>query len=222
MTHQAMTAGLAVLTAIYALSASSAARAQTTVRIPRINNQAPAPPPPVPASGNAAFAYVSTPSLRRQALESYLARIARKNPGRAKMLAADFSRTDADKFYQRLILNTGLKNYDVADALTAYQLTGWIIANNVKTMPPRSRILAARRQTAAILAKDPGMTNSAARGKAGEEFKLLTVTLHFGLLSARRSGHTKAYADEIAALFDETGPNPRSLTLTDTGFAARR
>jgi hypothetical protein len=54
---------------------------------------------------------------------------------------------------------------------------------------------AARRQTVAILAKNPGMANPTARGKAGEEFKLLTVTLHFGLLSARRSGDTKAYTD---------------------------
>jgi hypothetical protein len=222
MRNTVNTAILAALTGLTVLAASSPAGAQTTIRIPRINNQKPpSAPPSTPSPGNATFAYVSTPSLRKQALESYLARIAQKSPNRAKMLAADFSRTDADRFYQRLILNTGLKNYDVADALTAYQLTGWIIANGVKTMPPRSQILAARRQTAAILAKNPGMANPTARGKAGEEFKLMTVTLHFGLLAARRTGDTKAYANQIAALFSETGPNPRVLTLTNAGFARK-
>ena len=209
---------LAVLAGLTVLAAPSPSNAQTVIRIPRINNQK--PPSATPATTT--FAYVGTPSLRKQALESYLARIARKSPSRAKMLSADFARNDADKFYQRLIANTGLQNYDVADALTAYQLTGWIIANGIKTLPPRSQILAARRQTAAILARNASMANSTARGKAGEEFKLMTVTLHFGLLAARRSGNTKAYADEVAALFAETGPNPRTLSLTSAGFVPKR
>ena len=59
------------------------------------------------------------------------------------------------------------------------------------------------------------------RGKTGEQLKLLTVTLHFGLLSARRSGDAKAYSDDIAALFAETGPNPRTLALTNAGFVRK-
>lgn len=210
----------AVLVGLSAFVLPSAVGAQTVIRIPRIVNQT--PKPPATTARIATFAYVGTPSLRKQALESYLTRIGSKNPGRAKMLSADFARNDADKLYQSLIANTGLQNYDVADALTAYNLTGWIIANGIKTVPPRSQVLAARRQTAAILAKDPRMANLTVRGKTGEEFKLLVVTLHFGLLSARSSGDTKAYSDEVAALFAETGPNPRTLALSDTGFVRKR
>jgi hypothetical protein len=65
------------------------------------------------------------------------------------------------------------------------------------------------------------MANAAARGRAGM-FKLLTTTLHFGLLSARRSGHTREYADEGASLLAESGPNPRTLALTDAGFVRKR
>lgn len=215
MRHTLILPTLAGLTAI---GVSSGANAQTVIRIPHISNQK----PPATASSSTTFAYVSTPSLRKQVLESYLARIARKNPNRAKMLAADFARNDYDKFYQSLIAKTGLQNYDVVDALTAYNMTGWIIANDIKILPTRAHFLAARRQTAAILAKNPSMADSAARGRAGEEFKLLTVTLHFGLLAARRSGDTKAYADEIAALFAETGPNPRTLILSNTGLVRNR
>lgn len=211
---------LAVLAGLNVLAVASCAEAQTVIRIPRIVNQKQQPIARTPST--ATFAYVSTPSLRKQVLDSYLARIGSKNPSRAKMLAADFARTDADKMYQRLILNTGLQNYDVADILTAYNLTGWIIANNIKTMPPRSQILVARQQAAASLTKNPNMANSSARGKAGEDFKLMIVTLHFGLLSARRSGDTKAYADEVAALFAETGPNPRTLALSNAGFVRKR
>jgi hypothetical protein len=227
MKHTAILTALAGLT-IFA--ASSGANAQTVVRIPRINNQQtpaqtkPATTPNTPDPGNAAFSYLGTPSMRKQVQDAYLSRIGQKNPSRAKMLASDFARTDPDKFYQRLIQNTGLRNYDVADALTAYQLTGYIIANNIKTMPPQSQIRAARQQTARVLAKNPRMNDSAARGKAGEEFKLMTVTLHYGLLAARRSGDvkdTKAYSDEIATLFAETGPNPRTLVLTNSGFARK-
>ncbi|MES2463473.1 MAG: hypothetical protein V4671_23110, partial [Armatimonadota bacterium] len=186
----------AILTTLITAAAACTVSAQTTIQIPRIVNQRQPSTAAKPSAnlGNAAFSYVGTPSLRRQALESYLARIARKSPSRAKMLSADFARNDADKLYQSLIANTGLQNYDVADALTAYNLTGWIIANGVKTVPPRSQIVAARRQTAIILAKNPTMANAGTRGRAGEEFKLMTVTLHFGLLSARRSGDSKAYA----------------------------
>jgi hypothetical protein len=208
-----------ILAGMTALVTSSGVVAQTVIRIPRIVSSS--PKPPSAPSGSATFAYVGTPSLRKQVLESYLSRVAKKSPSRAKMLAADFARNDANTLYQSLIANTGLHNYDVADALTAYNLTGYIIANGIKTLPPQSHIRAARRQTAAILAKNPSLASPTARGKAGEEFKLLTVTLHFGLLSARRSGDTKAYADEIAALFAETGPNPRTLTLTNAGFARK-
>lgn len=151
-----------VLTGLTVLAASYGVGAQTVIRVPRIVNQ---PPKQTSTPQSATFAYVGTPSLRKQALESYLARVGSKNPSRAKMLSADFARNDADKFYQSLIANTGLQNYDVADALTAYNLTGWIIANGVKTLPPRSQIIAARRQTAAILAKDPRMASFTVRGK---------------------------------------------------------
>lgn len=218
MRHTSM---LAALTGLTVLAASSGANAQRVIRIPHIVNQKPPATAPAPTGSNAAFTYVGTPSLRKQALDSYLTRVGSKNPSRAKMLSEDFARNDANTLYQSLIRNTGLQNYDVADALTAYNLTGWIIANNIKILPSRSLILAARRQTAAALAKNPSMANYAARGKAGEEFKLLTVTLHFGLIAARRSGDTKAYADEIASLFAETGPNPRTLILTNAGFVRK-
>lgn len=205
----------AALTGVTVVAAAFGAGAQTTGS-PGIVKK------PASVLGNATFTYVSTPSLRKQVLDSYLAQVGKKSPERAKMLAADFSRNDADKVYQSLIANTGLRNYDVADALTAYNLTGWIIANNIKTLPPRSQIIAARRQTAAVLAKNPSMANGANWGKTGEQFKLLTVTLHFGLESARRSGDTQAYANEIANLFAETGPNPRTLALTDAGFVRKQ
>jgi len=210
----------AALTALTVVVVSSAAGAQTVVRIPRITNQKQAAPPT--RTGNASFTYVGTPTLRKQAMESYLARVGKNKPERAQMLAADFARTDPNAFYQGLISKTGLSNYDVADAMTAYNLTGWIIANNVKTLPPRSQILAVRRQVAASLASNPRLANRANWGPVGEDFKLMTVTLNLGLLSARRSGDTKAYSDEIATLFAETGPNPRSLVLTNAGLGPKR
>lgn len=173
-------------------------------------------------AGAARLSYSSTPALRRQALDGYLARASRQYPEAARVMSAQFAKHDYAAVYRSLIGGTGLRDNDAADAVTAYTVLGWQIANGYTDNLPPARIVAARRQIAAALAANPQLSSPATRPALGEEMKLLMVTLHAGWQSAQREGNLSRYADGVARLFrTQSGRDLRSLTLTDAGFSRK-
>lgn len=82
--------------------------------------------------------------------------------------------------------------------------------------------MAVRGQVAEGLAANPRFKDPATLAALAEELKISFVTLHAGWQSARREGTLPTYSDGVAALFARNGgPNLRSLTLADDGFAKR-
>lgn len=171
------------------------------------------------APNRASLAYESTPALRGEALQAFAARA--PDAAAAEAVRAAFAKHDYDKAYRGLIAPFGLAADDVADAMTAYLVLGWLIVNRADDPHPGS-VQAARDQIAETLADDPRYADAKGRGPAGEEFKLLFVATHAGWNSARKDGTLAAYEDGIARNLAMSGFDMKTLDLTGAGFTARR
>lgn len=181
-----------------------------------VRNSRPMSSAPVVSS----LAYRPTPALARATVDGYVRRLNGKNPEAARAVADQFGRNDYGAIYRRLVAPFGLRDGNAADALTAYTVLSWMIANNAGD-PGRGAVLAARNQIGSRLSVDPQLSTPRNRARAGEEFKLLFVTLHAGWQSARREGNLQPYADGVARLFQAQGTNLRALRLTRDGLVGR-
>ncbi|WP_342238458.1 DUF6683 family protein [Inquilinus sp. OTU3971] len=170
-----------------------------------------------PGRNAASLTYTSGTALRRQAAADYVARI--DDPEAAAAMRHQLEQHDYDRIYQGLTRPFGLAANDVADAMTAYTILGWIIVNGAGDPDPRS-VKAARDQIALGLAANPALRSAADRARLGEEFKLLFVTIHAGWQAARREGTLAEYGAGVAELFaTRSGLDLRRLRLTDRGLA---
>ena len=166
------------------------------------------------------LAYHPTKALQRQAEEGILHRLERKNPGAADALGQQMAKHDFGRVYTGLVGPFGLRDDDVVDIMTAYTALGYLIATGAPD-PSRASLRALRSRIAAQLAGDPQFGGEA-RGRLGEEIKVLFVNLHAGWQSARKEGNVEAYADGVNELFEQQGGvDLRRVVLTDQGFVAR-
>ena len=179
--------------------------------------------PPIPGATRDAtdFSFRSTPELRRIAADQFIARTSKSDPAAGKLIAAQIAQQDFNRVYAGIIAPFGYHTDDAADALAAYTLLGWLIANGAPD-PSRAAAAGVRRQVAANMTRDLNTSDPRKRAELAEELKLLFVTLHAGWQSARREGRLKPYGDGVAAMFNRfTGDDLRALRLTDDGFAQR-
>ncbi len=128
---------------------------------------------------------------------------------------------DFGKVYAGIVAPFGLHRGDAADALTAYTLLGWMIANG-RTDPTLPQVAAARAEVAATVSTNPALATEAARAKLGEEVTILFVLLHAGWQSAQKEGKLAQYSDGVATMFKQQfGRDLRQMALTDRGFEQR-
>ena len=170
--------------------------------------------------------YTSTPALRQQTVQGYVARLKANNPAAAQAIATTFGsgKYDYGQVYRSLIDGHGLRDNDAADALTAFMLVGYMIVNDVrddKSITP-TKAQAVRAQLAPLLAQNPALQKPGALAQVAEEMKLQTVIIQGGWQSALKENTLPAYRQGIATLFSKQYRlDMRQLLLTDNGFAAR-
>lgn len=118
----------------------------------------------------------------------------------------------------------GLHRGDVADALTAYWVTNWMIANRVTTDPTRAQVRAVRRLFVSVLSSTPAFAKAtgAQRQEMAEGF-IYGAVLQGGAFGQVFHTGDKAliqrYSDGRAASFKkEMGFDLHTVQLTDTGF----
>lgn len=173
-------------------------------------------------AGDIGLTYTETPALRRAALDAYLARVRRDAPDAAQAMAAQFARHDYAKVYSDMMKGSTLRDNDAADAVTAYTLLGWQVANEARGAISDRQVDAVRHQIAAQLAASPQAASPSIRASLGEEMKLLYVTVHAGWQGAAKEGNSQRYSDGIAAMFKrQSGRDLRAIRLTDAGFTPR-
>lgn len=173
-------------------------------------------------AGTVDLGYRITPALQREAVEGYIARISRQNPGAAQVMRTQLSRQNYAAIYNGMIKDSTLRSNDAADAVTFYTLIGWQIANKDPAEISDAKIEAVRRQLAPALAANAQIAAPATRAALGEEMKLLALTLHAGWQSAMKEGRTRQYSDGIARMWQaQTGRDLRAVKLTNAGFSRR-
>lgn len=185
--------------------------------VPTTNRLAAAPAPRSAQAQSLRFGYQSTPALRKQAVAEFVAR-ARKTQPEAVSLGQQLARHDYDRIWRGIAGRYGLSPNDTADALTAYTVLGWLIANGASDTNATA-VRAARAQIAERSAANPQFTSATGRAKLGEEFKILFVVLHSGWQSAQREGTAGAYRNGVARMFQQqSGTDLQAMRLTSNGF----
>ena len=175
----------------------------------------------ITTAGDVALDYRPSAALARQAVDGYLARASQTSPEGARVYREQFARHDYRSLYRGLIAGAGLRENDAGDALAAYTLLGWQIANRSTASISNEAVRAVRSQlVAAVGGSEPFAPGN--RAALGEELKLLYVTLHSGWQAAQREGTTRAYSDGVAALFSRQAQTDlRTIRITDNGITPR-
>lgn len=178
---------------------------------------------PVP---RAATSYRPSPAVsarvRRQFIAAMDARIGAAN---ARQLAAALERGDPVANWSQIVASDGLRSGDVADALAAYWLLNWAMANGREGN--RAQVLAVRDQVRAIVAANPGRAGpgEAQRQEMAETFMLNFLIQHAAYTDALKRGDRatmRRLGDAAVARFrSETRLDLRQLELGNTGFTPR-
>ncbi|TCP34346.1 hypothetical protein [Sphingomonas sp. BK235] len=161
--------------------------------------------------------YEASDALAKQTLDGYVARIRRSDPRAAAQVAREFGRHDYRTVYRGIVGDAGFRADSVSDAMAAYMMMAWLIANKGTREPSATEALGLRRQFAARAAAAPEVLSN--RAKLGEELKLLVVTLNAGMQSAQRERTMDRYADGVATMVQrQYGLDLRRLRLSADGF----
>lgn len=179
--------------------------------------------PPPAAGSEPRLTYRPTPELARRAGTDLVGRLRGTNPEAARVLERQLAGVDHNAVWRRLVGTSGLRGDDAVDAVAAYMILGWLVANGVTNAPDDpAGAQAVRRQLAGPLAANPALADPATRAAVGEEMKLLFVVLHAGWQAAGREGTLSAYAAGVARMFERFGgQDPRRVALTSAGFRLR-
>jgi len=160
--------------------------------------------------------YTPSPAVHQQVLGDLIGRIRAKNPRDAEAIQAVFAKNDYGTLYDGIAGPYGLSGNDAGNAMTAYLILGWLIANGRQDVPAgRAAALAARAQIAGALAESGAPRETWAA--LGEELKLQFVIAHAGWLSAMREGHALPYADGVARQFQQVYGIDLRRTALDAG-----
>lgn len=175
--------------------------------------------PPRPAAAAMSLRYVSTPALRKQVLGDYLARARSKDPRGTQVVQDMLARYDYTRIYEGVARPYGLGGDDAANAMSAYFILGWIIANGQSDVPGGpAAVRAVRAQFAATLSQSPAGSQQQ-RAQLGEELKIQFAIMHAGWQGSMKEHNERAYADGVARQFQQqAGIDLRSTSLDARGF----
>jgi len=175
---------------------------------------------PAPHGGTVpSLHYAATPAFRQKALAGLVGRLRAKNPEAAQSVQAAFAHADYARIYDGIVAPYGLAGDDTANALAAYLVLGWMIANGQQDVPAgKASALATRAQVAATLSANRQITPDG-RAALGEEMKILFVVAHSGWQGSLRDGSARAYADGVARQFQQQfGIDLRHSRIDATGL----
>lgn len=173
----------------------------------------------------AATRYRRDPGVTRRVQDQFLAFIARSDPGELAAVRSTLARMDFQTAWSRATAPDGFRTGDAADSMAAYWLLNWVIANGRDNSGSQAE--GVRSQVRAVLASTPNFASltESQRQEMSEVLMLNFVFQQNGYLVYRKRGDVESAgqaAKAAAARFrDQLGVDPRTLALTDAGFARR-
>jgi hypothetical protein len=180
-----------------------------------------------PSAGSVSTRYRSSPQVSarvRKQFSDWMGKQTSAEGGRR--VAQELDRIDPVRSWAQLVSAEGLRPGDTADALVAYWIFNWVMANGGDSN--RTQVLAVREQVRPIIASTPGYArlNEAQRQEMSEVFMLNFLIQHAAYTDALKRGDrdtVRRIGDAAVARFrNEMGVDLRQLQLTEVGFVRRQ
>jgi hypothetical protein len=175
-----------------------------------------------PVAAPTSLRYVVSPAVHQQVFTDLIGRVRAKDPQSAQAIQSAFANYDYDKLYDGIAGPYGLSGNDAGNAITAYLVLGWLIANGQQDVPAgRAAALAARTQIAGTLARNDVVPREK-WAELGEDLKLQFLIVHSGWQTSLKENDARHYSDEIARRFSQQfGIDLRAISLDQRGFVRR-
>lgn len=168
--------------------------------------------------------YTPSPAISVRVRGRFADFVAKADPTNAARLRQVIQQNDLLGLWERHVATDGLRRGDVADAMAAYWVQNWQIANKVP-FTSRAQVQAVRGQIASALGASPGFgrMNDAARQELAETYMLNFIAQGsaFSDATTRRDAALAArLSDAAVARFQaDVRLDLRRLRLTPAGFA---
>ncbi|MCW4461240.1 hypothetical protein OK349_05935 [Sphingomonas sp. BT-65] len=168
--------------------------------------------------------YKSSPAVSARVRGQFADFVAKADPVNAARLRQVIQQNDLLGLWERHVATDGLRRGDVADAMAAYWVQNWQIANKVP-FTSRAQVQAVRGQIASALGTSPGFArmNDAARQELAETYMLNFIAQGsaFSDATARRDAAlaTRLSDAAVARFRADVKLDLRRLRLTPAGFA---
>lgn len=168
--------------------------------------------------------YRVSPAVSARVRGQFADFVAKTSPANADRLRQVVLQNDLLGAWEKHVAVDGLRRGDVADAMAAYWVQNWQIANNAP-FTDRAQVQAVRGQVSRLLASNRAFArlDDAGKQEMAEVFMLNFVAQGsaFSDATARRDAAlTRRLSDAAVARFrSEMNVDPRQLRLTQAGFA---
>lgn len=164
--------------------------------------------------------YRASPAVSARVRSQFADFVAKTDPANAERLRQAIERKDLLGAWERHVAVDGLRRGDVADAMTAYWVQNWQIANAVP-FAERAQVQAVRGQVAKSLGASPAFARLDDAGKqAMAETFILNFVAQGSAYSAARGDAdlSRRLSDAAVARFRADSIDLRQLRLTKAGF----
>lgn len=139
-----------------------------------------------------------------------------------RQIAQAMAQRDPVRSWAQIVGGDGLRPGDTADAMAAYWIFNWVMANGADSN--RAQAQAVRNQVKPMIASNPGYArlNEGQRQEMSEVLMLNFLIQHAAYLDAMKRGDratARRLGDAAVTRFrNEMGVDLRQLTLTNNGF----
>jgi hypothetical protein len=168
--------------------------------------------------------YRASPVVSTRVRGQFADFVAKADPANADRLRQTVQQKDLLGLWEKHVSVDGLRRGDVADAMTAYWVQNWQIANNVP-FANRGQVQAVRGQIFRMLGADPAFArlDDAGKQEVAEVFMLNFVAQGSAFSDATTKGEkglsNRLSEAAVARFRNALHVDPRQLKLTQAGFA---
>ena len=167
--------------------------------------------------------FSSSPEVSRRVKAEFTRALVRANPQATEEIERTLGQQDVIGDFARDMKPYGLRADHVGDAMTAYWITMWMVANQ-QPAPDVKKVAVVQRQIGAVVVQNSKIANStdSQRQEIGEALIYETM-LAFGMLNGASgdAAKLKQLADDAQRNMLKQGINMRGLKLTADGFTPR-
>lgn len=202
-----------------AIPAKSKKKAKRTESVGKLVSGTFAPAATAPRA-SALLRFTPSPAISQRIKKNFTKTLVRANPQSREEIERKLSRQDVISDFAHDMAPYGLRADDIADAMTAYWITMWMIANQ-EPAPAIHKVSVVQRKIRTSMLQDPTLIN-AIEGERQEitEGLIYETMMAFGMLTNATPDpmKLKQLADDAQRNMLKNGVDLQSLRLTSSGF----